>query len=595
MLGYVPTLIKLSTVNIIMKTPQGSLLQQVVPDQYKLKRINSMILLIVVTYLSLWTILDNPRPQKDYRLEKESTIVTIYEYTGCASAGRWWEAVAFSFEVILLIATIVLNFSYRGHLKELNEYWSLSILIYSHFFFLVMRILFLMLFYSRMIPNTLYLKITSLWIILDSLLASSVYFFPKFYMVITGYEKVLQPVVRLVASGKEPCFELPKDCDFHVFASHVWSTGQAQTHAIVHKLQLHSPDIKVWLDVDNLHDLSSLEESVSASSVFMLYYSQNYFRSKNCRREIRAAIKMNKPILIVFDGNHESVLRDMRQECLAESDSADSAADILGFINQVFNKRRSIIMSSHIYVQWLKEKEFNAATLNRMYLFILSHLPYYKNNPRDLVSGISVPGELGEVSFKTPIDVLVFSQNIGAEELALELKDYELTTSNPFIQIHDAVEYLGELNAEESLSLNGNRELLSRSQDSSTIREKKSAQLLLYLNKYTFDQNDDESNKEKLIWVIETCLKNDIKVVLVYETEESLGACSFDLYLDQLPLTLKTPPFNLFNDLAIPLYSNAIYRDVSFKKICDKLGASCTLAPQKSSSYLLSQYIRNIR
>jgi hypothetical protein len=48
-------------------------------------------------------------------------------------------------------------------------------------------------------------------------------------------------------------------------------------HAITRKLQLFFPGLKVWLDVDELQDISELEESVAKIAVFVLYYSKHYF------------------------------------------------------------------------------------------------------------------------------------------------------------------------------------------------------------------------------------------------------------------------------------------------------------------------------
>ena len=36
---------------------------------------------------------------------------------------------------------------------------------------------------------------------------------------------VMAPTFRLVSSGREPTLDLPADCHFHIFISHVWGTG----------------------------------------------------------------------------------------------------------------------------------------------------------------------------------------------------------------------------------------------------------------------------------------------------------------------------------------------------------------------------------
>jgi hypothetical protein len=56
---------------------------------------------------------------------------------------------------------------------------------------------------------------------------------------------ITAPAIRLVSSGREPLLDMPADCQYHAFVSHVWGTGQDQTHSIVRQLKLLMPDIQV--------------------------------------------------------------------------------------------------------------------------------------------------------------------------------------------------------------------------------------------------------------------------------------------------------------------------------------------------------------
>eukprot|EP00551_Chaetoceros_affinis_P013020 CAMPEP_0203687050 /NCGR_PEP_ID=MMETSP0090-20130426/49378_1 /ASSEMBLY_ACC=CAM_ASM_001088 /TAXON_ID=426623 /ORGANISM="Chaetoceros affinis, Strain CCMP159" /LENGTH=318 /DNA_ID=CAMNT_0050556299 /DNA_START=2876 /DNA_END=3828 /DNA_ORIENTATION=+ len=98
------------------------------------------------------------------------------------------------------------------------------------------------------------------------LLTFSMLFVTTTFMVILAIKKVKEPITYMSSTGYPPNLELPEECSYHMFMSHVWGTGQAQTHAIVRKLQLFMPGLKVWLDVDELTDISNLEESVSDSA-----------------------------------------------------------------------------------------------------------------------------------------------------------------------------------------------------------------------------------------------------------------------------------------------------------------------------------------
>ena len=109
------------------------------------------------------------------------------------------------------------------------------------------------------------------------------------------------------------------NCSHHAFVSHYWETGQAQTHAIVRKLQLLLPGIKLWLDVDNLDNIGDLEINVGESNVFIIYYSDGYFTSQNCKRELFAAMKERKPVIVIYKVDNLDgpfVVKKIKEKCL---------------------------------------------------------------------------------------------------------------------------------------------------------------------------------------------------------------------------------------------------------------------------------------
>ena len=65
----------------------------------------------------------------------------------------------------------------------------LAFMVYSHFLFLLMRLLLFMFMLLQMIPNAMFLKLLSLIVSLDTLLAIIIYFGPKFL-------KVLYPTIN---------------------------------------------------------------------------------------------------------------------------------------------------------------------------------------------------------------------------------------------------------------------------------------------------------------------------------------------------------------------------------------------------------------
>eukprot|EP00966_Prymnesium_polylepis_P178652 4137199-Prymnesium_polylepis.1 len=116
--------------------------------------------------------------------------------------------------------------------------------------------------------------------------------------------------VRVRNSGERPELSLSEQHKFHLFLSHVWSSGQVRdtrraggctpplprslaapnprslyppacpglpsqdaAATIKRQLQLLLPGVQIFLDVDNLQNISDLEENVQHSAVILLFMS----------------------------------------------------------------------------------------------------------------------------------------------------------------------------------------------------------------------------------------------------------------------------------------------------------------------------------
>jgi hypothetical protein len=398
---------------------------------------------------------------------------------------------------------------------------------------------------------------------------------------ILAVRNILTPTVQIISTRNAPHLELPHDCESHIFMSHVWATGQAKTHAISRKLQLLLPSLKVWLDVDSLTDISLLEEAVESTVVFVLYYSEGYFKSTNCRREIYAAIEFNKPIVLIFSGE-VAVLDIMKEECSQHCDS-DKVDTILSKLLRSDEDSTSITGP----IQWLDEGSFSAAALGQIYHRIFMYLPYYIKNKQELARGIMVPGTMDPVSLYNPITILVLEDNIGCLELVDEIKSLVSQRECNLISVMDASAVFLHGTSETDIEANtintknaaideenllSNTEILELS-SSLGSSSKSHTCMLLYLNDKTFTGSNEYTTR--LANVLKACQTNDsIQLVLVQEKDLSKGGCDFGLFFSQAPMELINPPFAIFRDIAIPLYGIDVYRAISLRQILKKMGAS---------------------
>lgn len=416
------------------------------------------------------------------------------------------------------------------------------------------------------------------------------------------FNTLRNPSVRIVKTGYHPNLELSSKHTHHVFMSHVWETGQATTHTIVRKMQLLLPGLKIWLDVDALHDISLLEESVEKSAVFILFYSRKYFQSKNCRREIYEAVYLDKPIILLHE-NGEKEIKAMIEEChkYCQSDgfNSPSATQILqkllgdpnyGDPNAPKNDANDDTSGP---IQWLKDGGFSATALNRIYLRILIHLPHYIKFPKELDGGLIVPGEIPSISLKSRANVLVHKHNLGCEELAEEVKKSIPSPGRENMTIMEASEYYKSRfrrslmrrsdNAQCDPSEDSEEESLDDGELNHNMYE--CTYFLVYLNKFTFNVDDDAQHE--LSMSLQVAMDDpNTRIILVHEQDEQKGACDFGDYFRDAPFELiNGDPYTLFKDIAIFLHKEDAYRIVSLRQIVNKMGGQQTNVAKSQRSF----------
>ena len=379
---------------------------------------------------------------------------------------------------------------------------------------------------------------------------------------------VRMPTIRLASSGRPPVLELPPECHFHGFISHSWGTGQDQTHTVVRRLQLLIPGVRIWLDVDNLEDVSRLEESVADAMSFLVFLSAGYFRSFNCRRELYAALGSNRPFIPIFEadaakgGASLAVLQaECRENCVeAAPDAYPSYGGPDEMIRRIFWETEPIV--------WVRVNAFQLESLKAVALRMLLHSPYYVSDPAELADGVMVPGETGPFAFGGPVTILVCRGNRGAFHLAEEVKKTagkgrcSAATSAAVVVIREAEEALEGANA---APLSGH------------------VVLLLYLNEKTF--LDPGGAVARLVQV---AMDRRIAVVLVHEQDPSCGGVPFRNYFQQTPQVLQQQPYKLYDTVAVPLYPAPEHRKVSLRLVLSGMGAvPCDAGPLRRRWQLL--------
>jgi len=362
-------------------------------------------------------------------------------------------------------------------------------------------------------------------------------------LLIISLNAISAPTIRLVNTGSKPNLELPGDCRFHAFFSHIWSTGKDKTHTAVRKVQLLMPGVRIWLDADELKHVGQLEESVGECAIVLIFYTKGYFMSTNCRREVYAAVHQKKPIYVLYD-SETSDIDQMKEECI-------------GYCKDGSNIIGKVLANEPI--PWLGSggTHFAIESVKLVCLAILRHLPHYKRIPGQLIQGLKIVGEMSnEVKFKSSVDILVCQENVHARSIVEEAKTY-LLQSNDWVNIYDAKLVFDEISKDRSVLYEGNNKIL-----------------LLYLNEDVFRDDDGQVSE-----LVEKAFYLGVRVLNVHELDYEMGACSFSTFFDQAPEDLINK--GLFKEIAVPLYSLKEYRRVSFFMLLQQMGAK---GSKKSSS-----------
>ena len=197
---------------------------------------------------------------------------------------------------------------------------------------------------------------------------------------------------RLDGTIAEPA---PISCrGWHALISHTWSTGQDQARVLKERLQVMVPGLRIFLDLDYLDEaggIGELEAIVAKCSTLLVVLTDGYFHSKNCLRELKAALDADTPLVLVHEpepargGLPLELLRIQCPEALRE---------------RVF---------AHRVVEWQRIKPFQLVSLRLIGEGLLGEQSLY------------IANELSEQPFDLPCTLFASPHNAGADALLAEL------------------------------------------------------------------------------------------------------------------------------------------------------------------------------
>jgi len=143
-LGYtlelVPLLVKIAAINKVLAATRQ--MKQIRIDIQSLFLTVAGIILAVLTFLTTWTVMDPAQRQEGRYLNELGDVTEVVTTVTCASESALWDVAVLCWNGILVLCATVLAFQSRRAEGKFNDSKSLGMIIYSHFLFAVLRVIF---------------------------------------------------------------------------------------------------------------------------------------------------------------------------------------------------------------------------------------------------------------------------------------------------------------------------------------------------------------------------------------------------------------------------------------------------------------------
>mmetsp|Transcript_12306 Transcript_12306/g.29315 ORF Transcript_12306/g.29315 Transcript_12306/m.29315 type:complete len:424 (+) Transcript_12306:2809-4080(+) len=359
------------------------------------------------------------------------------------------------------------------------------------------------------------------------------------------------PLIVLTQTNKPP--ELPPlpDKHFHLFISHLWSTSQDAAAVIKRQLQLLMPQIRIFLDVDDLEAIDQIERHVQETAVILLFMSRGYFKSSNCLREVTETLRSSKPYILV-----------------RETDASKGGAGCQELQMELKQAYREQLFDGHRIVPWHRILHFQLVSLTQIAEDMVSAF-----TATGQMSSLRIPGSLASerLQFPKPIVLYISDLNPGAEEVGKEMssrfRDIQVTST--FI-----ISGVGTAHHVQCGPPSEKNEGVQHSMPTRPVLQVPAyfdlepTHFLLYLNQLSFSGDKGNALADEL----RSALTAGLTITLVHETDTDRGGCEFQVFFESTPRDLIDR--GLFNDLTVPFVAGDAHRPISHLLLAKALGGA---------------------
>ena len=309
--------------------------------------------------------------------------------------------------------------------------------------------------------------------------------------------------------------------------------AQDQCHALYSELAKLLPSAKIWLDVRNLDDVGKLEVSVRKSMALLVFLSNGYFNSYNCRRELTVALAENKPLILVQESDVSKGGASLHTLCAQFDEHCGDIPDS-AHKRALRARLQNELKTASPIIRWVRVHNFQLVSLRMICSQLLQASPAYSHYS---APQLYVPGELlrSPRYLSSPVRLGVISSNEGAHALAKTLqKAVRVRQPSLSFELVDLTSPSATTAPRRSSFLETARRIMW----APTTRRKSSASqgrpthVLLYLSAHTFT-NDDGATARAILSEL------GLPIVMVHEQDTARGGCGFGEIIMNTPNEVK--------------------------------------------------------
>ena len=365
----------------------------------------------------------------------------------------------------------------------------------------------------------------------------------------------------------------------------MWSTGQDQSRALKQLLQEVLPGIHCFLDVDDLHDISRLEEYIEASQTVVVFVSRGYFQSRNCMKELVSSVKQEKRIIFVCEAEVEKGSVSLTDEVAMVAKSLRVHLEVPMAAAIMWQRARPFLEVALLELSRMivENTEAKASTSKHDPLVLLGGvldkqqltIPLARAGARHLYTSVHNLGAREFVEGELITNLDCFKQNPLLAKFGLaDSADVDSRRHNLREKAVNALEAVTGLDLDQD----GDVGVECSAADASSVPQRRrrrwwhslrcarreraqSSVFLLYLDNRTWSKEDKRGVRRAAL-AKDVCLamERQMRVLLLHECAEPQRLTSFGKILDETPAELVE--WGLYGEIAVALQPG-IYRPVS--------------------------------